>query len=361
MSDASTKRMIDLYNEESIPVGFLSGFFRSPPQNFHTTEKVTMDIERSGEDVAIVLTDLSVGPRVNSKTKYTNKEFTPPVYDEEGVLNSFDLIKRMPGDDPFQDPRFMANATREAFGIFRKLEAKIRRAIEVMASQVLSTGELTLTNQDGDALFTMDFFPKSSHLVNVGTDWDDPSPDMLGDIRSIADVIWQDGKHVPVDLVFGKSALEAFIADSEVQKYFNRDALPLGQIVMPERRGRGAVFHGRIGIGQYQFNIWSYSSFYTHPQTGNATPYVSAWDVLVLSEGARLDLTFGAIPRIVAPDPRVSQFLPPRITNSEGGMDLTTNAWISSDGRNLHVSAGTRPLTIPTAIDTFGRLNTKVT
>jgi hypothetical protein len=45
------------------------------------------------------------------------------------------------------------------------------------------------------------------------------------------------------------------------------------------------------------------------------------------------------------------------MSSSERGLDFTTNAWFTPDGRHLKVSAGTRPLTIPTAIDTFARLN----
>ena len=52
----------------------------------------------------------------------------------------------------------------------------------------------------------------------------------------------------------------------------------------------------------------------------------------------------------------VVTFLPPRISSSDRGLDLTTNAWITPDNKHVKVSAGTRPLTIPTAIDTYARL-----
>ena len=40
MSDTSTKRMISAYIQEAPPTLFLSGFFQSPPQNFHNSEEV---------------------------------------------------------------------------------------------------------------------------------------------------------------------------------------------------------------------------------------------------------------------------------------------------------------------------------
>jgi hypothetical protein len=45
------------------------------------------------------------------------------------------------------------------------------------------------------------------------------------------------------------------------------------------------------------------------------------------------------------------------MSSGDRGLDLTTNAWFTPDGEHLMVSAGTRPLTIPTAIDTFARLD----
>ena len=171
MSDASTSRMIEMYMEEAEAPMFLAGFFRSPPQNFHTSEKVELDIIREDPDVAVVVTDLTVGGRKNESTKYVNKAFTPPVYDEQGVISAFDMIKRSPGQDPFQDPNYAANALREAFAIGRRLERKIRRAIEWQAAQVLQDGTLTLVDSSGTTLYTLDFLAKATHKVTVSVSW----------------------------------------------------------------------------------------------------------------------------------------------------------------------------------------------
>ena len=64
MSGSTTKRMISAYIQMAAPVMFLSGLFRSPAENFHTTEEVEIDIIRSDEDVSIVVQDLSTGYRM---------------------------------------------------------------------------------------------------------------------------------------------------------------------------------------------------------------------------------------------------------------------------------------------------------
>lgn len=357
MSDASTTRMIEMYMEEASAPMFLSGFFRSPPRNFHNSEEIEIDIVREDEDVAIVIQDLSAGGRLNEATKYTNKKFVPPIFKEVGAISAFETIKRRAGQDPFQDPNFLANAADESFELFRKLERKIRRSIELMAAQVLQTGAVTLTDEGGNALYTLDFQPKLSHMATVGTTWalDGTTGDPLADLSALGDTVRQDGKHDPTDLIFGKSAWQRFIANPKVQAQLDNRRMEIGG-VRPAARGQGASYRGTIWIDHYEYRMWMYSGFYKHPQTGNPTPYVSPDNVIMLSESGRLDLSYGAIPRIVAPDPRVASFLPGRMSDGERGLDLTTNAWVSPEGTNLFVSAGTRPLTIPTAIDTFARL-----
>jgi hypothetical protein len=353
MSDKSTIALIDMYLEESSPPMFLSGFFRSPPQNFHTTEEVELDIVRDTDQVAIVVKDLSLPPNHNENTLYTNKRLKPPIYDEEGAVTSFDMIQRQAGQSTFANPNYAANATQQAFAIFRKLENKIRRAIELQASQVLQTGQLSLIDKTGAVAYTIDFGPKGTHLVTP-TAWaaDGSTGDPLGDIQSLSTVIRRDGKREPNKLVFGLGAYTRFLANAKVAARLLQIRGALIEAA-PVVRGSGATFQGWVWAGHYRFEMWTYDGFYQHPQTGAFTPFVSDNKMIMLGDG-RLDLTYGAIPLIVAPDQRAMPFLPPRISSASGGLDLTTNAWVTPDGKRVMVSAGTRPLTIPTAIDTFG-------
>jgi len=361
MSTLSTIKLLDLYLEEaSVPL-YLSGRFRSPPQNFHTSEEVEIDIQRDFEDVAIVVTDLTHGPRENEATIYTNKRLKPPIFDEMAGINSFDLMNRQAGENPFVAPDFAANATRQAFRIFRTLENKIRRAVELMASQVLQTGKLTLTNAAGVPLYAVDFQPKATHFPFVSAVWATTGATgvPLTDLGALATVIRRDGKRNPNRLDFGDSAFQRFMANTTVQAALETRRIDIGSIA-PETRGQGGTFQGFIWIGNYRFEMWTYDGYYRDPTTLAYTPYLNTNKVLMSSEGARLDLTFGAIPMIVPPEQRALPFLPPRIS-SDSGIDLTTNAWVTDDGKRVMVSAGTRPLTIPTAIDTFGALTVNAT
>lgn len=357
MSDTSTIALIDMYLEEATAPLFLSGFFQSPAVNYHTTEEVEFDVVRDSEDVAVVITDLTAGPRHNESSVYTSKRLKPPIYEESGSISAFDMMKRQPGQNPFSSPDYGANATRQAFQIFRKLEAKIRRAIEWQAAQVLQTGQLTLVDNSGAALYTLDFQPKTTHMVTAGTPWatNGSTGAPLTDLATLANVIRRDGKTEPKRMIFGDSAFQRFIANADVQKTLDLLRLGLGSVA-PETRGQGATFQGYFWIGgHYRLEAWTYSGTFKHPATGVVTPYVDPTNVIMLSDG-RLDATFGAIPSVVPPDQRALPFLPPRISSASGGLDISTNAWLDPTGKHVNVSAGTRPLTIPTAIDTYARL-----
>lgn len=362
MSDTSTKKLLDAYIEQSAQKpGFLTSFFRSPPQNFHDSETVEIDIVRTGHQVAIAIQDVSMGNRRSENVKFVNKEFVPPVYGEEFSLNVFKLMKRRPGQNPFQDVGFLRAMQEEFQSNMVEREGMIRRAIEIQASQVLQTGELALTDASGNSIYTIDYKPKSTHLTTPTADWDEASgTDRLKDLKDLADVVWQDGQHTPKYAIFGESAIQSFLADTNVKEQFRKDGLPIGEQVPPQMRN-GGVYHGRISVGMHSLELWSYPGFYSAPSNGAATKYLSAWKVLVLSEDARLDLTFGNIPNIIPPDPRLAPLSIGRASSSGGRIDFITNAWFSPNGQNVLGSVGARPLCIPTAIDTFGCLNAKVT
>ena len=364
MSDESTKRMISAYIQMASPTLFLSGMFQSPAVNFHTTEEVEIDIVRSDEDVAIVIQDLSTGHRMNATDIYTNKGFKPPIFKEAVALNSHDLIKRMPGANPFESPDFRANIITRMFNSMTKIEAKIRRSIELQASQVLQTGIVDLTDEAGVTLYTLDYKPKATHFPTVGINWGGATSVPLSDISALAEIIRNDGLGDPDDLYFGIGAWNNFIADDTVKSLLDNRRMDTGAVVPMQKRDNGGTYRGWIEIGNYRYDMWTYGGRYKHPQTGVKTPFIADDKVIVRDSSGRMDATFGAIPNIGAllgeMGPNLIPELPGRISNTAGGMDLHANAWLSSDGTQLFGGVGARPLMIPTAIDTFGCLDTQI-
>jgi hypothetical protein len=365
MSGSTTTRMLQAYIQMATPTLFLSGMYKSPPENFHTSEEVEIDIVRSDEDISVVIEDISTGYRMNSENLYTNKGFKPPIHKEAIPINSFDLIKRMPGEDPFKSPEFRKNMIQRMYNGMTKIESKIRRAIELQAAQVFQTGVVTLTDSSGNSLYSLDYKPKATHFPTAGTSWATVSgTQKIADINALAEVIRSDGLSDPDQLIMGSDAFENFISDADVQKRFDIRRIDLGTISPMDMKGNGGTYRGIVEIGNYRFDVWTYSGRDNHPQTGVKTQFIDPGKIIVRSSSGRMDATFGAIPNIGAlvggQSNALLPELPGRVSNPEGGMDLFTNAWLSNDGEALYGGIGARPLMIPTAIDTYGCLDTQL-
>jgi len=359
MSGEQTKRMLGAYISEGSFSLFLTGLFQSPLENFHNSESVELDIMRSGEDIAIVIQNIADGYRLNKEDIYTNKSLVPAIYKEAGALQAADLIKRMPGQNPFANVEFQANASTRASRLLRKMQNKIIRAIELQAAQVLTTGTVSLTDAAGNVLFTVNYAPKTTHFPTVSNAWSGGSADPLLDLANLGEVIRNDGLEDPDQIIFSGRTYEYFLRDAKVQARLDNRRIDQGGIAPMQMNGLGGAFRGTIEIENYRYQLWTYGGRYTDPQTGNKTDYIPADKVIVRSSRGRLDATFGAIPKFAEPDQRVLRFLPDRVRNPGARLDLFFNAWLQPNNEELFVGCGARPLLIPTAIDTFGCLDTE--
>lgn len=360
MSDKTSKLMLTAYESDREPTLFLAGMFQAPARNFHNSEEVEIDIIRGEEEISIAIQDLSTGARYNSEDLFTNKGFKPPIHKEAGPINAHTLLRRNPGEDPFMAVDFQANAIKRAVRLGSKLQRKIARAIEYQASQVLTTGAVTLSDENGAAVYTINYAPKVTHFPTVSIAWDQSTSTKLADIAALANVIRADGLDDPDMLIMGAKSFELFISDTAVQERLDNRRITVGGIVPMERMGNGGTYRGTIEIENYSYDIWTYDGRYKHPQTGVSTKFLADDKVIVRSSAGRLDATFGGIPRIGGVDPRIPAALTSRISLPGQMLDLQMNAWITQDGETMMVQAGTRPLMIPTDIDSFGCLDTGV-
>jgi hypothetical protein len=351
--------MISAYFEESEAPLFLSGFFQTPPRNIHDSEEVEFDVVREDEDIAFPIPNITVSGHHNEASRYTNKSFIPPVYSEVFDVNAFEAIKRRPGVDSFTDPNYQLYLRDSVTDGMRKMERKIRRAIELQCAQVLQGGVLTLIDDASATVYELDYQAKSTHFVDVSTAWaaDGSTGAPLTDITALGDVVLKDGLRRPSDLIFGATAWKLFTISATVKEQLENRRMDLGMIVAPQMRGRGANYHGWITAGPYKLNLWTYDGWYSHPETATATPYVTTNGVIMTS-GGRMDLTFGSIPRFAQPSRPLfgPGVMPSRFSNGNLSLDMSLAAWITEDGRHAKAEVGTRALAIPTAIDTYGQL-----
>jgi len=352
---------IQLFTQMRSPNAFLSRLFTIKPGGVYNGKKVAIDIQRFDEDVAIAITKCT-GPNLNDIDEFTTKEFTPPAYGEAFPVDVCELLERMAGVDPYTAAytEYAAQLMAIMAKGFMLIDDKIKRAVELQASQILQTGTLTLTNAAGDTVYTLDFKPKATHFPTTGTSWSTvATADPLGDLEALAAVIRSDGKLDPNMLIMGSVALKNFLANTAVQNVLDNRRIDIGAI-RPEMADSGATFYGYVWVGTYRFEIWTYPDTFKDPQTGNPVKYIADDKVVMLSDRTRLDMTSARVPLPLGPDPRVAGLLPDRMSSRENGFDVTPNLYASNNGKQIFGELESRPLLVPVQIDGFGCLDTEI-
>jgi hypothetical protein len=362
MSDASTKKMIAMYNQEAAPNLFLSSFFKTPPENFFDSEKVEYDVERSDEDVSVAVQNVAAAYRENAHELFTNKEVTPAVHQEGAAITVFDMMKREAGRTTYDSPQFQASAIRKVFKVMRKMENKILRAKELQAAQLFTTGKVDLVDKNGNTMFEADFKPKVTHFYNASTAWDQNGADPLADIKAGCDLVRKDGLIKPDMMIMGVGSFELLIKNDDVLKRLDTRNLSMGAIGPMTITGEGGEFRGTLEVGSYRLAIYTYDAQYKDPQTGNKVPYIADDKVVIMSSKIRLDACFGSIPRFDVPDGATVALptMPGVFNNAQGGRSLSVYAWFTPDRKTLTVEVGTRVVLIPTAIDQYVCLDTGI-
>src|SRR5690625_4907650 len=304
MANTETLKMLEKYTERVPAPLFLSSLFKSPKENFHNSEKVVVDVVRSAPDIAIPIPDLQTNPRYNAEDVYTSKEIAPPILDEAGTVNSGSLTKRQAGDHPYMDADNARKVMQKTSSLFTKLSAKVQRSTELMASQVLQEGRISLPDDSGNEIYGHDFQPKSSHFPNASVTWGSSGDDPLKDLGDLAKVLRRDGNIAPNVLIFGSTAFDKFISNDEVKERLDNRRYDIGEYKpILDAAGEAAHRQGTITIGAYRFEIWLYDSYYRDPATKQILDYVAPDNVIMLSNRSRFDLTFGGIPLVRTPDP----------------------------------------------------------
>ena len=352
---------LQLFAQMRRPSGFLSRRFTVKPGGMYNGGKVAIDIQRFGEDVAVAVKKCT-GSNLNDIDEFTTKEFTPPNYGEAFPIDVCDLMDRMAGVDPFTAAYndYASQLMAKMAQGFMLVDDKIQRAVELQASQILQTGQLTLTNSSGDTVYDLDFKPKATHFPTVGTAWSSAATcTPIDDLQALGNVIRSDGKVNPNRLTFGESAFSEFMASDQVKAHLDNRRIEFG-FVDPAMEDSGAVNQGRIWIGSYAYDMWTYPEEYTSPETGNPVKYIGNDKVVMDSSNTRFDMTSARVPLPLGPDPRVAGLLPGRMSSREQSFDVTPNVYTTPNGKQIMGELESRPLLIPVQIDGFGCLTTTV-
>jgi hypothetical protein len=336
---------------------WLTRFFQIDQGSYYNGEKVTIDLQRSGRKISPVI-ELCTGYHNSTMDEWQNNQMIAPAHMESFQVKACDQMTRRPGQSPFEDPNFQSNAMQRAMQGGLLVQDMIFRSVELQAAQTFETGVVTLKDEYGVDAYTITWGAKASHFPDASVAWNGVSPDIVGDLWGLVRVIKSDYHKSPKVSWWGHRAFAAAMADDTFMANFERRRAEQGTIVRLREDGFGGTYHGFVKVGDVELDIWTYDGEYEQLDSPYADiPYINPDKVTIFTDGARMQATYGAIPKIVEPDRRAVPFLPNSIVSSKQGIRLSTNVWIEPNNLAVNIGFGTRPLLIPVAIDSWGTID----
>jgi hypothetical protein len=127
MSTDATKILLKPFLDRAPAPMFMTSWFKTPAENFHMSESVEIDVQRDGKPIAIPVPAMGTGARENENSQYTNKECVPPILNETVTIPAMRLLKRAPGESPFENTDFQAKTFLLVAGATGKLTDKLQR------------------------------------------------------------------------------------------------------------------------------------------------------------------------------------------------------------------------------------------
>lgn len=330
---------------EMIPV---PSFLRSFLTKTTTASKtIGIEVERGTERIAVDVLRGTNGNR-NKFSLSTEKEYLPPMYNENFDATMLDRYDRVFGEDITSTPPailgYLGKDVAERLSTLRK---KIERAYEKQAAQMFETGIITLNNGDN-----IDFKRQATSLVDLGSDgyWTNTDADVETQLIAAANFIRQQGKNgtPEFNLVMPGVAWTSLKKTDFFKDNANYQKVQLLDINMPQATAFGAAYHGRIVAGAYIFNVWTYDEVYESATDGTITRYLTATKAFVVPvAGTRFNLSFAGIPAIIKDKTRAefSEFI------ASIGADYYTNDYIDPAGKSHIFEIMSAGVAIPVTVD----------
>lgn len=336
-----TKMLVDVYRETIRPTAFLRSFF---PVVETETKELSIEVMRGTEKVAVDVLRGTEGNR-NTMSRSSEKIFIPPYFREwfdATELDFYDRLFAASGGqvDVVTLQLWLATVAEK----LRMLQDKIERAYEVQCAEVLIDGIVTIKNG-----VNIDYTRKALSLVDLGGGnyWDEANTEPIKDLTVGARFLRTAGKSegAVITGIFGELALEALLQNASVKERADVRNFQLDDVTGPVKDSVGGAFHGRITIGSYKLDLWTYPQF--RDVGGVSTPYIDAKKVVLIPSKPNFKLAFAGVPKVFRD--RDNAEMPAFIAQEKGAFSVGN--FVDDRGEKHVFEIKSAGLAIPTAVD----------
>ncbi len=292
-------RSMDIAFDKRMPVTTVLRDTFFPGTKTFVTEHVDLDFRKGTQAVAPFVAK-GVGGINMARQGYETRTYTPPRVAPERPISPDVLQPRLPGEtlhtalspEDRQDHFLKQDA--------EELDDAITRREEVMASELLTAGKITVRgyideNQRKYIENVLDF--QFDNLLNLtGTDqWSNEASKKLGDLEFACEKIMKAGYN-PRHAFLGSGAWDLLKNDPDFQKKFDLLRYNVGQLA-PELRiqnGNGVKYLGYLT--ELGVDLWVYYAWYLG-EDGQMHPYIPDNKIVVGPESVG-QMVYGAVTQL---------------------------------------------------------------
>lgn len=354
---SKTASVLTPYIENASPTQFLTSFFSIPAAGgIHNQDEVEYDSQVEDDFAAVPVDNSGSDYNLNDFSGFNREKVEPPVYKEGIEIPVSKLAKLQPGQSIYDNVDFQMNGADLVGQSISKLQNKIRRAQEIQAAQILTTGQLDILAASGVSKYTLDFGLPDGNFFNATTAWSTTaSADPKADIKAACALVPN-----ATDCIMDSASFDAAIKVTSFKDNFIYPQAGTGLgFIRPgsPQSPFGTMFMGQLIVGGQKLNMWIYDEGVKLYPTATSKTAFLVKKCIVLNNSRR-DATFGSIPSFVnAAGAQRALNLPTRFTNRAQMFDMTVNSYILRN-ETLFLGVGTRPLLIPRTKNGFACIST---
>lgn len=339
-----TKLFLERYQEIIPAPSFLKSFF---PVRTASSLMVSIEVQRGTEKISVDVQRGTPG-HGNQFTRSTEKMYIPPFFKEWFDITQMDNYDVVFGSDNMTGDQ-VGNLAMSVAEKYATLQQKIERSKELLVSNVLETGAITLVNAD-----TINFKRRAGSMVDIGlTDqtqyWNNATAPVEAHLIAGSEFIRQYGKNGAgvFNLIMSGATFNYLKNTNYFSKLAGYQQVDLIDIVMPQKQAFGAGYHGVITAGAYKYNIWTYDETYVDADGATQRYWPADYVCMLPVTGTRFIYAHGGIPQIMrnAQNAEMPQYI--RYQAAEYGF----NNWIDQRATAHIFEIMSAPVPVPVTVD----------
>lgn len=269
---------------------FLRDTFFKNRQTF-STESIEVDFKKGNRALAPF-----VHPKVGGQTilnsGYQTKSYTPPLVAPNKITTVDNLLKRLPGENPYSGVTSAERAVQKMSDDFRELDEMSVRREEWMASEAIFKGQIPIIGRGINEVIDFSFTNKET----VAKKWSSDTSDPLSDLERWRTLVQKDGFVNCNICIMANDVSSAFVNHAKVQKALDVKAYDLA-VIKPRELPNGVTYIGsinKLGLDIYEYNEW-YLDNWSDPNAPVQKSLVPSGTVAILSTAAEYSFYYGAI------------------------------------------------------------------